>query len=128
METNQKGKDKDEQERDVRQFVVPLLREIVTSYVDMIDWEATPITESLLTRKILDREITNNIKTRATLEEARHFPCNTQGVERLIRLVSDASAKVFGSEARDGYIRATIESRKELPKYDTKAEYAASRK
>jgi len=81
METNQKGKDKDEQERDVRQFVVPLLREIVTSYVDMIDWEATPITESLLTRKILDREITNNIKTRATLKEARHFPCKTQGVE-----------------------------------------------
>jgi len=103
-------------------------RENVTRYVDMIDWEATPITESPLTRIILDQEITNNIKTRAAFEEARHFPCYTQGVERLIRLVSDASAKVFGPEARDGYNRARIESRKELPTYNTKAEYAASRK
>ena len=79
METNQRGKAKDEQERDVRQFVVPLLRENVTSYADMIDWEATPITESPLTRKILDREITNNVKIRATFEEARHFPCHTPG-------------------------------------------------
>jgi len=35
---------------------------------------------------------------------------------------------MFRPETRDGYIRARIEPRKELPKYKTKAEYAASRK
>ena len=83
-----KARTKTSKEGMIRQFVVPLLRENATSYVDMIDWEATPITEPPLTRKILDQEITNNIKTRATFEEARHFLCHTQGVERLIRLVS----------------------------------------
>jgi len=100
------------------------------SYVDMIDMEATPISEPPLTRKILDHEITNNIKTRAKFEEARHSPFPTRGVELLIRLVSDASARVFefGPDVRDGFVRAIVESRKVLPIYNTKAEYAASRK
>ena len=44
-----------------------------------------------------------------------NFPTHTQAVEKIIKIVTDASEIVAGEEARKGYIRARIEGRKNKP-------------
>ncbi|GBN98965.1 hypothetical protein AVEN_204183-1 [Araneus ventricosus] len=55
-----------------------------------------------------------------TFEE---FPCHTQSVERYVKLISEAAMKVCRETARDGYIRAKLQARKELPTSDNKGQY-----
>ncbi|GBN23048.1 hypothetical protein AVEN_125444-1 [Araneus ventricosus] len=50
-----------------------------------------------------------------TFEE---FPCHTQPVGRCVRLISEAAMNVCGEAARDGYIRAKLQARKELPTFE----------
>ena len=47
------------------------------------------------------------------------YPCHTQSVERGVKLVTEASAAVCGVNARDGFIRARLESRKVMPRFNT---------
>jgi len=86
------------------------------------------VTELPLTTQISDQELEENIKTFAVFDKAFQYPCHTQSVERMIRLVSEASGKVFGQDARDGYIKAKLESKKELPEYNTKSQYVPAKK
>ncbi|GBM44325.1 hypothetical protein AVEN_37781-1 [Araneus ventricosus] len=51
------------------------------------------------------------------------FPCHIQAVERCVKAVTDASSKVCGSSALDGYNRARIVDRTIMPAFETKAEY-----
>ena len=51
------------------------------------------------------------------------FLCHTQSVERCVKLISEAATKVCGDTARDGYIRAKITARSELPTFDNKGQY-----
>ncbi|GBM01151.1 hypothetical protein AVEN_27249-1 [Araneus ventricosus] len=55
-----------------------------------------------------------------TFEE---FPCHTQSVERCVKLISEAAMNVCGETARDGYISAKLQERKELPTIDNKGQY-----
>jgi len=56
------------------------------------------------------------------------IPCHTQAVERTVKLVTQASSKVYGHERRDGFIRATLASRATMPTFDTKSEFAVAAK
>ena len=47
------------------------------------------------------------------------YPVHSQGVEIYIKLVTDASASVFGEEARDGYVKTVSNSRSLLPSLET---------
>ena len=51
------------------------------------------------------------------------YPCHTQAVERAVHLVTEASASVIGQDARDGFIRQRIQSRKELKMHATKKDF-----
>ena len=51
------------------------------------------------------------------------FPCHTQNVERGVKIVTEASSKVFGNEARHGYILTTLHSRSKFARFDTKRDY-----
>jgi len=51
------------------------------------------------------------------------YPNHTQAVERCIKLVTDASKSVFGYDARDGFIRARVESRRLMPRIETKKKF-----
>lgn len=52
-------------------------------------------------------------------------PCHSQGVERCVRMVTEASSAVYGMDARDGYIRAVVKSREFMPSFETKQEFCA---
>ncbi|GBN19296.1 hypothetical protein AVEN_206143-1 [Araneus ventricosus] len=55
-----------------------------------------------------------------TLEE---FPCHTRSVERCVKLIFEAAMKVCNETARDGYICAKFQARKELPTLHNKGQY-----
>ncbi|KAK0042646.1 hypothetical protein Bpfe_027944 [Biomphalaria pfeifferi] len=108
----------------VRSFCVPLINFEATSYIDMIDWQKTPIAEPPIVMDIDDDTFLTMIREEDTprLDFAR-YPCHTQSVERHIKLVTEASQVVGGPEKRDGFIRARLESKSKMPKLDTKAQH-----
>ncbi|GBM07089.1 hypothetical protein AVEN_177057-1 [Araneus ventricosus] len=86
---------------------------------DYIDWSKCVVTEPHLTMHIKDKDLREMCKEEhfpvLTFEE---FPCHTQPVVRCIKLISKAAMNVCGEAARDGYIRAKLQARKELPTSD----------
>lgn len=69
----------------------------------MIDWNETDLTEPPLTAQYSDEFIDRQIKENGKLNIER-YPCHTQAVERVIRLVTEASSSVCGENNRDGFI------------------------
>ena len=51
------------------------------------------------------------------------IPCHSQGVERCVRTVSEASKSVYGMDARDGYIPAVIMPRDFMPSFQAKEDF-----
>ena len=49
-----------------------------------------------------------------------NFPNYTQAVERIIKIATDAPEKVVGEEVKNGHVRAIIEGRKKLSKFQSK--------
>ena len=76
-------------------------------------------------KHIPDKDIANYVKSNSVAEAHKIalFPCHTQATERCIRLVTEASAKVSGQTARDGFIRAGIASRQIMKTFNTKSEF-----
>lgn len=96
----------------IRNFRVPTLDFTAIDYVDMIQWNACNVTPPPLLKNVTDEEIGELIKTgRPLMSDFNMFPCHTQTVERCVKLVTEASQSVCGTEARDGYIRSTLLSR-----------------
>ena len=104
----------------IRKFVIPKINFAATSYTELIDWNKANLTEPPLTKMLSDDEIKSFDEIPF---EVPKYPCHTQAVERAIRLVSEASTSVVGFEARDGFIRQRIRSRKELNTFDSKKDY-----
>lgn len=93
-------------------------------YHQMVDWQALNLSEPPITKMIATSEINSAILSdQKKLQLATDFPNHTQAVERVIKLVTDASVSVVGEKARDGLIRARVEGRKKLPSFDTKKDY-----
>ena len=51
-------------------------------------------------------------KNQSNDHHSSNFPNHTQAVERIIKIVTDASERVVGEDARNGYVIAIIERRK----------------
>jgi hypothetical protein len=77
----------------------------------LIDWQNTVITPTPLLSKLSDDNIRAAILSGDPLEFEK-LPCHTQAVERCVKLVTEASAAVCGTAARDGFIRVRNEARK----------------
>ena len=108
----------------LRLFQIPKINFSAKKYTDMIDWQKTLITKPPLLKHIE----TSNLKMFIAGGDAKiidfpNYPCHTQSVERCVKLVT---AVVCGTKSRDGYIRVTLESRKRMPIFNTKAEYRTS--
>ena len=105
--------------RPVRPFSVPNLLYDADNYHSMIDWQTEPLTEPPLTYHLTNAELDTIIDEALTLPPYRS---HTQSVERAVKLVSDASGKVYGLVAAQGYIRSKISSRQLYRKCDSKTE------
>jgi hypothetical protein len=100
----------------IRTFNVPKLNFNARQYNDLI------CPQELLAEPPIMKNINvdNDEELRNFLSQ---FPCHTQAVERAVKLTTEAASKVCGEENRDGYIRATIESRKVVASFGTKRHY-----
>jgi hypothetical protein len=100
----------------MRPFKVPRLNFTAKTYHEMIFWDSE-LYEPPLTKNLTDEELKNLIEVAL---EVPDFPCHTQMVERGVKMVTEASSKVCGAEARDAYIRQKIKSRTVIPEFCTK--------
>ena len=106
----------------VRRFVIPAVNFEATDYVDLIDWQACYVTSIPVLRDIKNHELLKMIKDGVPMDgwDFIKFPSHTQAVERIVKLVSEACGKTVGAQNRDELIRATLESRKRMSKFESK--------
>ena len=106
----------------IRQFKVPEINFLAENYTELLHWESDhQRTEPPLTMKITEEELLACISNKKKLrQELFDFPCHTQAVERCVKLVTEASTKVCGKDRRDGFIRATVHSRRLMPRFESK--------
>ncbi|GBM21066.1 hypothetical protein AVEN_5779-1 [Araneus ventricosus] len=99
----------------VRRFIIPAVDFRATDYVDLIDWQACNVTPPTVLRHIRYHEFLK-MMCRTLL----NFLHSRQAVERIVKLVTEASRKRVGPQKRDGFIRATLESRKQMSQFESK--------
>ncbi|GBM39880.1 hypothetical protein AVEN_250205-1 [Araneus ventricosus] len=107
----------------LRLFKLPKLNFKAADYIDLIDWSNCVVTEPPITMHIKDQDLKEMCKEEQfPVLSFEEFLCHTQYVERCVKLISEAAMKVCGETARDGYIRAKLQARKELPSFDNKGQ------
>lgn len=111
----------------IRVFNLPVFDFCATDYVDLIKWENVtepPLTERFSDSMISEAIIDPSIIPATILPTIKGFPCHTQATERIVKLVTEASAAVCGPHRRDGLIRNRLESRNLMPVFNTKRDYS----
>jgi hypothetical protein len=117
-------KAKKQKKSGLRKFAIPILNFQANEYFDLIDWQEH-LTEPPLLLELSEDEISHHIREAAcAMMEFPKFPCHTQAVERCVKLVTEASAAVSGAEARHGFIHVRLESRSQMPCFETKSDYS----
>ncbi|GBM74187.1 hypothetical protein AVEN_104810-1 [Araneus ventricosus] len=108
----------------VRNFVPPKINIQASDYIENINWNSCVVYPPPMLRDLSEDDIKSLINSDTTpIREIQRFSCHTQAVERCIKLVTEASNKVCGHEARDGYIRATMKFRSVMPNFFKKSDF-----
>ncbi|GBN97392.1 hypothetical protein AVEN_1666-1 [Araneus ventricosus] len=109
----------------VRGFVIPAFKFRATDYVDLIDWQACNVTPPTVLRHISSHELLKMIEDDVPMDgrDFIKFPSHMQALERIVKLITEAFRKKVGQQNRDGFIRATLESRKQMSQFETKKNY-----
>lgn len=110
-------------DKSIRFFTIPKINFSATDFVELIDWQSCELTEPPLLRNISNAELLKILEDPSKMEIVR-YPCNTQAVERGVKLVTEASMAVCGEHNRDGFIRSRVDSRQQMPYFNTKREYS----
>lgn len=94
---------------------MPSLNFEATDYVEIIDWAGpnVSITVPAVLKNISNEELIKKLSDKELVAEWKFckFPCHTVAVERTVKLVTEASAKICGWESRNRYIKSTLQSR-----------------
>ncbi|GBN06928.1 hypothetical protein AVEN_181213-1 [Araneus ventricosus] len=106
----------------VRRFIIPVVNFRATDYVDLIDWQACNVTPPTALRHISCHELPKMIQDDVPMDgwDFIKFHSHTQAVERIVKLVTEASRKKVGPQNRDGFIRVTLESIKQMSQFESK--------
>lgn len=109
----------------VRVNEVPKATEIndnASQWWELIDWTKTIWFEPPATMKISENELQEALLS-GELLKLPQFSNNSQSVERAVKLVSDASSKVYGQDARHQRILGILKSREDRKPFQNKAAY-----
>lgn len=108
----------------IRKFSLPKLNFSATDYTKLINWNKCSITEPPVLSHVQDEDLQLLVlEQHEDLKEMLKFPCHTQSVERMIKLVTEASSSVYSYQARHNSIRAKLKSRKQVSKFSNKKDY-----
>lgn len=117
-------KTKGDSSTNIRPFIIPQINFDADDYVGLIDWQNNKITCPPLLQTLEVDDLKNIISdSPGKIIDIAAFPCHTQSVERCVKLVTEASLSVVGSQKRDSFIKAKIDSRKLMPKFESKKDY-----
>ena len=100
-------------------FIPPVVNFEAINYFDMIDWESEPSTEPPLTIDLSLDKIMACIETPMVFPA---FPNNTQAVERMVRVMTEVASKKVGYHSRHRHILQKLESRRKVPRFETKSD------
>lgn len=107
----------------IRLFQLPNINFDALSYVDLIDWQEN-VTEPPILKTIPDKDIRLLVEQRGEGDiSLLRLPCHTQAVERAVKSVTEASRTLCSKSEKEGFIKAQIESRKIMPKFDNKKDF-----
>ncbi|GBM07703.1 Protein SSUH2 [Araneus ventricosus] len=109
----------------VRRFIIPVVNFRATDYVDLNDRQACNVTPPIILRHMSSHELLQMMQDDVPMDgrDFIKFPSHTQAVERIVKLVTEASRKRVGPQNRDGFITATLKSRKKMPQFESKKDY-----
>src|SRR2546425_8569197 len=86
----------------------------------MFDSAVCPISEPPVVKAMTDAELKDLITMEVTLTVIFPiFSCQTQALERHVKLVNEAVKAVCGQKSRDGFIRACVASRQLMPTFES---------
>ena len=91
-------------------------------WTDLIDLSVNGVGEPPLTLDLSDNEIQNSLLTGEKID-LPDFPSHSQGVERAVKLVTEASQSVYGFEARHQQILANVLCQQLRPAFSSKGSY-----
>lgn len=124
-----KCRSKQKYSKSVRVFHLPTLNFNADDYTDLISWDDNEITEPPVTKQISDAELDLIIQgddaPLQNLNTLFSLPCHSQAVERIVKEVTIASREVYGHLSRDGFIRARLLHRQQMPQFELKSDFKA---
>ena len=101
----------------VRPRLMPQLNLKATTLQNMITWKLKEAHEPIFTCKLTKEEL-NEILHKPF--DVPKFSIHTQSTERCVKQVTEAAAAVVGQDRRDGFVRARLQSREQMPVFKTK--------
>ena len=107
----------------MRKHNVPDLNWEAESWKDIINWKKITVWEPRILEKLTMQEIEDAVQTPISFPK---YPCHSQTVERMVKLVPECSSSVYGEEKQRGKIVAVLASRKSRKAYDTKKDYVVT--
>lgn len=112
---------------EIRTYSISPLSFKAEKYIDIVDWSNCAVIQPpIIAHKLSDDKLERLAKGEESQDfvfNIPNFSCHTQAVERAVKMVTEASARVCGHERRDGHIRVKIESRKEVTNSNTKSDF-----
>ena len=91
-------------------------------WTDLIDLSVNGVCEPPLTQDFSDNELQNSLLTGEKIN-LPDFPSHSQGVERAVKLVTEASQSMYGFEARHQHILAKVLCQQLRPAFSSKGSY-----
>ncbi|GBL97776.1 hypothetical protein AVEN_231943-1 [Araneus ventricosus] len=112
----------------VLRFVIPAVNIRATDYVGLIDWQGCNVTPSTVLRHISSHELLKMMQDDVPMDgrDFIKFPSHTQTVDRIVKIVAEAFRKRVRPQNRDEFMRATLEPRKQMSKFESKKYYKNS--
>ena len=91
-------------------------------WTDLIDLSVNEVCEPPLTLDCSEDELQNSLLTGEKIN-LLDFPSHSQGVERAVKLVTEASQSVYGFEARHQQILVKVLCQQLRPAFSSKCSY-----
>lgn len=105
-----------------RLFQVPELNFNAKDYTELIFWK--DVTEPPIVKQYTNEDV--NLVVQSGGENQLPFvrlPCHTQAVERAVKITTEASISQCTKKSRLGAIKAKLQFRKIMPKFNTKRDF-----